>query len=196
MPAALLSRDEVIDRLLAALRRQGYAGASLAELSKATGLGKSSLYHYFPDGKEDMTRAVLERLALRLRAVLFEPLRAAGTPRRRLEAMAGALDSFYRGGRESCLLANLVVGETRERFQRQLAAIFEEWISALVAVLQDAGLTRSQARTRAEDAVIRVQGALVLAAGSGDAAVFTRTLRQLPGELLAPPAGGGGARRS
>ena len=54
MPAALASREVVLERLLATFRDQGYDGASLAELSAATGLGKSSLYHHFPGGKVDM----------------------------------------------------------------------------------------------------------------------------------------------
>jgi AcrR family transcriptional regulator len=60
MPPALISRNEVIARVMAVVRREGYDGASLAELSKATGLGKSSLYHHFPDGKNDMVAAVLD----------------------------------------------------------------------------------------------------------------------------------------
>ncbi len=54
MPAPLLPREEVLDRLAAAFRRDGYDGASIARLSAATGLGKASLYHYFPGGKQDM----------------------------------------------------------------------------------------------------------------------------------------------
>src|SRR5947209_5229638 len=61
MPPSSLTREEVIDRLMDVFRRLAYDGASLAEFSKATGLGKSSLYHYFPGGKEDMGRAVLGR---------------------------------------------------------------------------------------------------------------------------------------
>ena len=71
MPAALMSREEVVERLMRVVRRHGYDGASLAELSKATGLGKSSLYHYFPDGKDDMVRAVLEHLESQLRETVF-----------------------------------------------------------------------------------------------------------------------------
>ena len=69
MPPALLSRQEVVERLVTVVRRLGYDGASLAELSKATGLGKSSLYHYFPAGKDDMVRAVLEHLEQDMGAV-------------------------------------------------------------------------------------------------------------------------------
>ena len=76
MPPALLSRQEVIERLMLVVRRCGYDGASLAKLSKATGLGKSSLYHYFPAGKDDMVRAVLDHVGSQLRDGLFVPLRA------------------------------------------------------------------------------------------------------------------------
>lgn len=186
MPPALLSRDEVVDRLMLVLRRRGYDGASLTELARATGLGKSSLYHYFPQGKDDMVREVLDRLEQQLRESLFTPLSGSGTPRRRLEAMVDALDAFYRGGREACVLANLVLGATRRRFHKQLGRIFGEWVDAIAGALVDAGLPRALARTRAEDAVIRIEGALVLAGALDDVSVFGRAIRQLPAELLAP----------
>ena len=188
MPPALLSRDEVIDRLMLVVRRSGYDGASLAELSKATGLGKSSLYHYFPDGKDDMVRAVLEHLETQLRDSIFTPLRGPGTPRRRVEAMVKTVDEYYRGGREACVLGNLVLGTSRTRFRRLLQAIFDEWIEALAGALVDAGLSRAIARARAEDAVIRIEGALVLAGAMGDISLFARSLKQMPSDLLAPEA--------
>lgn len=168
------------------LRRRGYDGASLTELARATGLGKSSLYHYFPQGKDDMVREVLDRLEQQLRESLFTPLSGSGAPRRRLEAMVDTLDAFYRGGREACVLANLVLGATRRRFHKQLGRIFGEWVDAIAGALVDAGLPSALARTRAEDAVIRIEGALVLAGALDDVAVFGRAIRQLPAELLAP----------
>lgn len=186
MPPALLSREEVVERLMTVVRRCGYDGASLAELSKATGLGKSSLYHYFPDGKDDMVRAVLEHLEGVLRERVFTPLRGSGPARRRVEQMVRTLDDFYRGGREACVLGNLVLGTSRTRFRRQLQAIFDEWIEALAVALTDAGLSKAVARARAEDAVIRVEGALVLAGGMDDVSMFGRALKQMPADLLAP----------
>lgn len=186
MPAALLSREEVVERLMRVVRRHGYDGASLAELSKATGLGKSSLYHYFPDGKDDMVRAVLEHLESQLRETVFEPLRRPGPARRRVEEMIDTVDAFYRGGREACVLGNLVLGTSRSRFRSKLEAIFNEWIDALSAALIDAGLSKAVARARAEDAVMRVEGALILAGAMNDASLFARAVRQLPAELLAP----------
>jgi len=186
MPPALLSRDQAIDRVMQVLRKQGYDGASLSELSKATGLGRSSLYHHFPDGKDDMVRAVLERLETQLQELLFTPLAGPGTPRRRLDSMVETLDEFYRGGREACVMANLVLGSTRQRFKKPLRRIFDTWIESIAGVLADAKLPREISRARAEDAVLRIEGALVLAGAFDDPSVFGRTLRQLPTELLAP----------
>ena len=186
MPAALLSREEVVERLMLVVRRLGYDGASLAELSKATGLGRSSLYHYFPEATDYMVRAVPEHLESQLRASVFDPLRAAGPARRRVEQMVKTGDAYYRGGRESCVLGNLVLGTSRTRFRAKLQEIFDEWIDALAAALGDAGLSKSVARARAEDAVMRIEGALILAGAMDDVALFGRALKQLPAELLAP----------
>lgn len=185
MPPAIHTRAEVIQRLMRVIRRVGYDGASISALSEATGLGKSSLYHHFPQGKHDMVRAVLEHLAEFLHAQLFEPLRAAGTPKRRVEAMISTLDAFYAEGHESCVLAQLVLGSARAGFRAPLRTIFTDWIDALTAPLVDAGIARATARRRAEDAVVRIEGALVLAGGLGDVGVFARTLKQLPGTLFA-----------
>lgn len=185
MPPALLSREEVVERLMNVVRRCGYDGASLAELSKATGLGKSSLYHYFPAGKDDMVRAVLDHLEVQLRDALFGPLRAPGPPRRRLEAMVKTVDAFYRGGRLACVLGNLVLGTSRSRFRSRLGAIFDEWIDAMASPLVAAGLPGGVARARAEDAVMRIEGALILAGAMDDVSLFGRAVKQLPAELLA-----------
>src|SRR6516165_158624 len=110
MPAPLISRDEVVNRLLVVFQRLGYDGASLAELSRGTGLGKSSLYHYFPNGKEEMAFAVLRRVHAWIEEKVVAPLQAQGPPKERLERMFQALDSLYAGGKNPCVLGNLVVG--------------------------------------------------------------------------------------
>jgi len=189
MPAALMPREEVVERLMQVVRRHGYDGASLAELSKATGLGRSSLYHYFPDGKDDMVRAVLEQLEQGLRALIFEPLRGPEPPRRRLEQMIKAVNTYYRGGRDACVLGNLVLGSSRTRFQARLRSIFDQWTDAVAAALIDAGMSRADAQALAEDAVVRMEGALIVAGGTEDPAVFTRTLKRIGADILAATEG-------
>lgn len=184
MPAALLSREEVVARVMAVVRHHGYDGASIAELSKATGLGKSSLYHHFPDGKEDMVGAVLGYLELTLEAAVFAPLRSERPPVERIRAMSKTLDAFYDHGRESCVLAILGIGDAARPFHPRIRTLFRTWIDTLAAVLRDGGLSRTVAHTRAVDAIVRIEGALVLARAMDEPAIFGRTLRALSGDLL------------
>jgi TetR/AcrR family transcriptional repressor of lmrAB and yxaGH operons len=185
MPAPLSSKEEVLARLLQTFRVKGYDGASLAELSAATGLGKSSLYHYFPGGKSDMAVQVLGHLETVLEAALFAPLRGVGTPKKRLEAMLDSIDAFYEGGERACLLERLSASVESRQFRRPLAAAFTKWIDAVEALGREAGLSRGLARTRAEDMVMRIEGALVVCAGTGETKFFARTLADLRTSVLA-----------
>jgi AcrR family transcriptional regulator len=185
MPAALLSRDEVVARIQDVFRDRGFDGASLAEIANATGLGKSSLYHYFRGGKDEMAVAVLERIDAWMNAKVLAALRSAGAPKARLRSMLRVIDEFYVGGRNACVLGNLVVGGSRVKFQDYLASAFSGWIAALRALAIEAGVPGPEAQHRAEDAVVRIEGALIVAGGLADPAPFKRALRNIERDLLA-----------
>ncbi len=184
VPTASLSRDEVLARIQNVFRDNGFDGASLTEISNVTGLGKGSLYHYFPGGKDDMAVAVLERLAVSMRERMLEPLRGVGTPQARLRAMLRVIDAFYDGGRNACVLGSLAVGASRTRFQGHLKNAVAEWIDALRKLAIEAGVKPSEARRRAEDVVVRIEGALIVSAALADGAPFKRALRAIERELL------------
>jgi TetR/AcrR family transcriptional repressor of lmrAB and yxaGH operons len=52
MARKVADRGDVIAALAKTFHEHGYAGASLSEITARTGLGRDSLYHFFPDGKE------------------------------------------------------------------------------------------------------------------------------------------------
>ena len=186
MPAPLLSKPEMLDRLMNLFRDQGFDGASLADISSATGLGKSSLYHHFPNGKEQIALEVLGHLESQLEEVVFEPMRSSAPPAKKLDRMLDAIDQFYEHGRKACLLERLTASVDHGHFRRPLGRAFSTWIDAVEALGLEAGLTRSVARHRAEDLVVRIEGALVVCAGTGDTSVFARTIRDLRESALAP----------
>jgi AcrR family transcriptional regulator len=185
MPAAILPKDEVLERLLNTFRERGYEGASLAELSAATGLMKSSLYHHFPGGKQDMAEQVLTYLEQRLAADLYEPLRSGQTPAKKLAAMLDGIDAFYEGGRKACLYERLAASVERARFRKPLRRALGTWMDAVETLCVEAGLSRAVARARAEDFVVRIEGALVVCAGTDDYGVFARTIKELRATVLA-----------
>jgi TetR/AcrR family transcriptional regulator, lmrAB and yxaGH operons repressor len=186
MRPPLIPRAEAVDRLLEVFRRLGYDGASLTELSRGTGLGRSSLYHYFPNGKEEMGLAVLHKVHAWIEENALRPLQDPGLPKERLDRMLRALDSFYAGGKNACVLGNLVVGGARHLYQRQLRFTFSTWVEGLELLCIEAGLSRREARERAEDVVLQIEGALVLSGGLDDPTPFRRLLRKISEKLLAP----------
>lgn len=186
MPAPTSSKEEVLDQLLDSFRDRGYEGSSLAELSAATGLMKSSLYHYFPGGKAEMAEQVLLHLDRRLEASLYAPLRSGGSPAKKLGGLLDALSAFYEGGRRACLLERLCASVDRDRFRRPLRQAFATWMQAVEDIAIEAGLSKAVARARAEDFVIRIEGALIVCAGTNDYDTFARTIKRLRTSVLAP----------
>lgn len=183
MPAPVSSREEVLGRLLATFRRDGFDGASLAELSQRTGLGKSSLYHHFPGGKSEMATEVLAHLQSLL-GEAFAPALGARSAEQKLSRLLAVVDDFYAGGKSACLLERLSASVDRAQFKKPLARAFEAMMSAFAEVGRAAGLSEAVARARAESAVVRIEGALVLVAATGDAGVFARALGEIKAGFL------------
>ncbi len=185
MPAALRPLEEVLDLLLDTFRADGYDGTSLARISEVTGLGKSSLYHYFPGGKAEMAAKVLRHMEQQLEQALFLPLRTSDSPKKKLDAMLATVDAFYEGGKKACLLERMCASADRKRFRRPLQHAFVSWIGALESLGVEAGVPREAAKARAQDALASIEGALVLCAAIDDTAPFRRALDQIKSSLLA-----------
>ena len=94
------------------------------------------------------------------------------------------VDKLYNSGEKPCLLAVLLLGESRDLFESQIKFSLNLWIDTLAQVLVDKGLDVELARQRAEDAIIQIQGALVLSRGLGNTASFERVIKHLPEFLL------------
>jgi AcrR family transcriptional regulator len=195
MPAPLMTKAELLGRLMDLFRDMGFDGASVSDISEATGLGKSSLYHHFPNGKQEIALEVLRHLEEQLEAALYEPLRSSGPPTDKLNRMLDTVSAFYDGGRKACLLERLCASVDASTFRRPLGRAFDKWIDAIESLGVEAGLPQAVARQRAEDLVVRVEGALVVAAGTGDTNLFARTIRDLRQSVLSPPAARIAARR-
>ena len=180
MPAKKIDEDELMDRLTEVFRLHGYEGASLSRIADATGLKRASLYHRFPGGKEEMAEAVLKNADRWFVSHILAPLTGPETPSTRIREMSKRLNEFYGGGRHSCLLDSLSLGEEDVAIRRHIERSFTAWLGALVAVACDAGLNPALAQDRAEEALIGIQGALVLARATGEIKPFARILKNLP----------------
>ena len=179
-----MSKEQVILQLIPIFRQYGYEGTSLSMLSQATGLGKASLYHYFPQGKQGMATAVMDYIAKSFEEIVLQFLKSSGTPEERILLMCEALADFYAHGNNNCFLAMMSSGEADKLFHDQVKQQLEIWIDTLTQVLIEAGIEPKLARERSQDAIIEIQGALILVRILDEPAIFTRILNNMPKKLL------------
>lgn len=179
MTKEVAARSDIIPILGEVFREYGYSGTSLSEITKRTGLGKSSLYHFFPSGKAEMAEAVLNDIDAWFQQNVFIPLHEPKITAESINAMFKAVDCYFQSGNRICLVGAIALNNTRDQFIQKVSAYFKDWIDALALALNRVGYSRSQARIIAEEVVVGIQGALVLARSLNDPKAFTRTLNRL-----------------
>ncbi|WP_315722879.1 MULTISPECIES: TetR/AcrR family transcriptional regulator [unclassified Bradyrhizobium] len=183
----LNERADVIPLIAEVFREFGFEGTSLSRITEKTGLGKGSLYHFFPGGKEEMARAVLAHVDAWFEREIYAPLRD-GAPEPSIARMWHGVDDYFRSGRRVCLVGAFALDGTRDRFAAAIADYFIRWIVALREALQRDGWDAGAAGDAAEEVVLGIQGALVLARATQDEAVFGRALARFRRRLQQPPA--------
>ncbi|MCB2097731.1 MAG: TetR/AcrR family transcriptional regulator [Parvularculaceae bacterium] len=179
------AREEIIITLFDLFRRGGYDAVSIADISEATGLGKSSLYYHFPGGKPDMAEAVADFARGYMREKMFAPLGAQGPLARKIAVMMKTVATMYEGGGAPCLIASMMISPTASpKAVKTVKAIIADWIDALAGALRADGLSSAAAKRRATAAVIAIQGALVVARAAGEKQIFSAALKAAEKDLI------------
>jgi len=174
LPRIVAQRADILPILGEIFREHGYDGAALAEISARTGLGRSSLYHFFPGGKDEMAQAVLAEIDDWFERHVFRPLAGAAEAAQAIDAMFTAVESYFRSGRRVCLVGLLALSDSRDRFGAAIASYFRRWTDALTAALRRAG--EAEAEAVAEDIMAAIQGGLVMARALNEPELFCRVI--------------------
>jgi len=178
-----VSDEEFLARALDLFRTYGFEGVSLKHLADATGLEKASLYYRYPGGKDEIVMAVAKDVVAWFQKNVFEPLSGSGSTRKRVTFAAERLKEFYLNGTKSCITDVLSIPGGSNELKTALKGAMQAWLNAFTGVAKESGLSPAMARARAEEAVVRIEGSLVVARVLGDSSAFERVLRMLP-ELL------------
>lgn len=178
MVREVAERSDVIPVLAEVFREHGVEGASLSIITARTGLGKGSLYHFFPGGKDEMVAAVLEDISNWFEENVFAQLAPVGEPKASILAMLDATDAYFQSGGRVCLVGALALDNVRDRFPIVIQTYFARWMDSLAGALRRLGIGKSEARALAEEIVAGIQGGLVLARAVDDKKIFTDTIKR------------------
>src|SRR6266511_3450960 len=128
--AAVGTRDRLLEAAVALLRRSGLSGAGINEIVRQSGAPKGSVYHFFPDGKQQIAEEALERYAQRVVAFIDAAL-SAEKVRALFEAFAQRLEQGE--FRQSCAGGTvcLDLDAELESLRRVVATSFAQYTNAI-----------------------------------------------------------------
>lgn len=170
----------LVDALAEVFSRYGYEGANLNRLSDASNLKRSSIYHRFPGGKDEIVQAVIDRAEDRYAAVLA-PAFEDGDPEERAGRVADGLAGYYANGEAPCIIIALSLSDDAGRAQGGQCVL--GWADGFARIARDAGMRKADALDAALDAIAVIEGALVISATTGRTGPFERALAELPARL-------------
>lgn len=183
MAAPNKHRENIVSSATRLFRQRGYAATGLNDILAASGAPKGSLYHYFPEGKEQLGEEAV-RLAggvvvQTLRRLRAEHATAAQVMRGYAVLLAGWMaDSGFSDG---CPIATTML-ETAPQSARLSAAgrdAFGAWRAELESMLVVDGLGADEARRLALLAVAAYEGALIQARVEASPLPITEALEEL-----------------
>jgi AcrR family transcriptional regulator len=137
---------EILEGLTKVFRSKGYEGASLIDLAEATGLKKASLYHRFPNGKQEMAEAVLGHIEEWVINNVFRALtNDEVSPQIRLENGITEIKKLYNDGKQTCIFRALSMKAGLDLFDEQIKNGMNEWIATFRKLGMAFGFTSSKA---------------------------------------------------
>ena len=167
MPAPPKHRGAIVRAAATLFRRNGYAATGINEIAEVAGAPKGSLYHYFPDGKDQIGEAAV-RFAGKGGVATLEKLEkehrtAAAMMQAYCRLLAGWMTKS--GFRDGCPIATTLLESAPQSEAIALAGreAFAEWRAVIARALIRDGFSKQEARRLSTLAVSALEGSLILA---------------------------------
>jgi AcrR family transcriptional regulator len=155
------TRQRIIEGAATEIRQRGVAATTLDDVLARTQTSKSQLFHYFPDGKDQLLLAVAEQEA---QTVLDDqqPHLGALTSWAAWQRWRDAVVDRYRRQGQHCPLGMLMseIGRTTPGAQAVTAALMRQWHDEIAA-----GVRHMQSQGKVSDALDAQRVAAAMLAG-------------------------------
>lgn len=172
MPRPDRSRAALIHTAATLFRRQGYAATGLNQILDEAGVKPGSLYHHFPQGKQQLAAAVVDTEGAGIEQLLLRFL-ATGRPvadivERWIDLLVAGLAGDQRDGCPIEPIATESVNASPS-VRAASARAFRGWSAAIEDRLRGLGWSAAEAKDVALAVISLIEGALILSRISGDA---------------------------
>ncbi|HEY3924449.1 MAG TPA: TetR/AcrR family transcriptional regulator [Acidothermaceae bacterium] len=191
------SRASMVRSAASLIGSQGVTATSFSEVLADSGAPRGSIYHHFPEGKNQLARDAIRWTSDRVLA--YQGAVTPSTPAQVLERFIGMWRQVVvtSGGGSGCVVAGVAVDtnrETRSADDEGLITVvrdtFRSWIALLASQLEAVGIAADQATAIARTTLAGMEGALILCRAEGDVqpleTVATQLMRLLPPATHSP----------
>jgi TetR/AcrR family transcriptional regulator, lmrAB and yxaGH operons repressor len=195
MPRPDRSRAALVDTAALLFRRQGYAATGVNQILETADVKAGSLYHHFPDGKQELAAAVVDSVGAnierRLRELLDSGLPASDLVDGWIDLMASGLAGDQRDGCPIEPIATESVNASPQ-VRDASARAFGGWCLAVADRLRADGWPDADADQTALAVIALIEGALILSRIAGDATALNAAKAAVR-TLISPASGAHGA---
>jgi TetR/AcrR family transcriptional repressor of lmrAB and yxaGH operons len=175
MPRPDRSRAALIDTAAQLFRRQGYAATGVNQILETADVKAGSLYHHFPDGKQQLAAAVVESaggdIERLLRRFLDSDSSVADIVNGWIDLLTAQLASDDRDGCPIEPIATESVNASQQ-VRDASARAFAGWTAAVADRLRADGWPGPDADRTALAVIALIEGALILSRIAGDDAAL------------------------
>ncbi len=175
MPRPDRSRAALIDTAATLFRRQGYAATGLNQILDDAGVKPGSLYHHFPQGKQQLAAAVVDTegagIEQLLRRFLANDRPVADVVDRWIDLLVAGLAGDQRDG---CPIEPIATESVNASplVREASARAFRGWRVAVEDRLRSEGWSIAAAKQVAMAVISLIEGALILSRIDGDPAAL------------------------
>lgn len=163
MPVQKVDKEQIIKDSLKIFKQQGYHKTSMADIGRACGLLKGSIYHYFK-GKEDLMEAVIDYLTSYYEHKVFsikDEQNLSG--KEKLDFLLNKSEDIFLKEKGGCLMASIGLETVNvvPLFTKKIQAFFSSWVDCMQSVFMEKH-GETMAKEYAETAVAQIEGAVML----------------------------------
>ncbi|MCE0540714.1 TetR/AcrR family transcriptional regulator [Kineosporia rhizophila] len=179
------TRVRIVEGTAGLLARRGLQATSLNEILAASGAARGSMYHSFPDGKEQVVSEALGLAGQRTRDWLerWDGDSALQVTERFLHAWRLLLSRSDCA--TGCAVVAVTVAADSKRLLDDAAEVFRGWRTRLAQLLERGGLSAETAPGFATLLLAATEGAVVLARAERSLEPFELTAEQLLDQVRA-----------
>ena len=178
MPRIKTDKECILKNAIHLFKVHGYYKTSIADISKACGLVKGSLYHHFK-GKQEIGIACLKYLHSQFNETVFiHAYDTSLTNKEQLVMLVSEVEEYFLNSEGGCLLGNwtLEVINDIPEFKLEIQAYFKSWENA-VFTMNQSHYTEKEARDLAKQTIANTQGALMMMRLYDDRDIFLKCIK-------------------